>query len=36
MIKKYGGSIEVEDRVKGKPSEGVNFTVTLQKTKKSR
>ena len=33
MIRKYGGSIEVDDRVIGKPSEGVNFTVTLQKAK---
>ena len=36
MIRKYGGSIEVVDRVKGKPSEGVNFTVTLRKTKKTK
>ena len=36
MIRKYGGSIDVVDRVKGKPSEGVNFTVTLQKTKKTK
>ena len=36
MIRKYGGSIEVEDRVIGKPNEGVNFTVTLQKTKKTK
>ncbi|TFH03914.1 MAG: PAS domain-containing sensor histidine kinase, partial [Candidatus Thorarchaeota archaeon] len=33
MIRKYGGSIEVDDRVKGKSSEGVNFTVTLRKAK---
>ncbi|MHA1634071.1 MAG: PAS domain-containing sensor histidine kinase [Candidatus Thorarchaeota archaeon] len=36
MIRKYGGSIEVDDRVKGKPNEGANFTVTLQKTKKTK
>ncbi|MGY5859902.1 MAG: PAS domain-containing sensor histidine kinase [Candidatus Thorarchaeota archaeon] len=36
MIRKYGGSIEVADRVKDKPNEGVNFTVTLQKTKKTK
>ena len=36
MIRKYGGSIEVVDRVKGKPSEGVNFTVTLRKAKKAK
>ena len=36
MTRKYGGSIEVDDRVKGKPNEGVNFTVTLQKTKKTK
>ena len=33
MIRKYGGSIEVDDRVKDKPNEGANFTVTLQKSK---
>ena len=33
MIRKYGGSIEVEDRVKGKPSEGVSFAVTFRKAK---
>ncbi|TFG32353.1 PAS domain-containing sensor histidine kinase [Candidatus Thorarchaeota archaeon] len=33
MIRKYGGSIEVEDRVKGKPNEGVNFAVTFRKAK---
>jgi PAS domain S-box-containing protein len=36
MIRKYGGSIEVADRVKGKSSEGVNFLVTLRKTKKTK
>lgn len=36
MIRKYGGSIDVANRVKGKPSEGVNFTVTLQKSKKTK
>ncbi|MGY5880682.1 MAG: PAS domain-containing sensor histidine kinase [Candidatus Thorarchaeota archaeon] len=36
MIRKYGGSIEVVDRVKGKPSEGVNFLVTLRKAKKAK
>ncbi len=33
MIRKYGGSIEVEDRVPGKPNEGANFIVILQKSK---
>ena len=33
MIRKYGGSVEVTNRVKGNPSEGVNFIVTLRKTK---
>jgi len=36
MIRKYGGSIDVADRVTGEPNEGVNFTVTLQKTKKTK
>ena len=36
MIRKYGGSVEVVNRVKGKPSEGVNFIVTLRKTKKGK
>jgi len=36
MIRKYGGSIDVVDRVEGKPSEGVNFLVTLRKTKKTK
>ncbi len=36
MIRKYGGSIEVVDRVKGKPSAGVIFTVTLRKAKKAK
>jgi PAS domain S-box-containing protein len=34
MIRKYGGSIEVTDRVKDSPSEGAMFIVTLRKTKK--
>jgi len=34
MIRKYGGSIEVTDRVKDTPSEGTKFTVTLRKSKK--
>lgn len=33
MIRKYGGSVEVTNRVKGNPSAGVNFIVTLRKTK---
>jgi PAS domain S-box-containing protein len=36
MIRKYGGSIKVDDRVEGKPSDGVNFIVTLQKAKKTK
>ena len=36
MIRKYGGSVEVVDRVKDKPSEGVNFIVTLRKAKKGK
>ncbi len=36
MIRKYGGSVEVVNRVKGKPSEGVNFIVSLRKTKKGK
>ncbi|MHA1577054.1 MAG: PAS domain-containing sensor histidine kinase, partial [Candidatus Thorarchaeota archaeon] len=36
MIRKYGGSIEVVDRVIGSPSEGINFIVTLRKTKRSK
>ncbi len=35
MVRKYGGSIEVDDRVKGKPSLGAKFTITLRKAKKS-
>ena len=31
MIRKYGGSIEVQDRVIGKPTQGVKFIVTLRK-----
>jgi K+-sensing histidine kinase KdpD len=31
MIRKYGGSIEVQDRVIGKPAKGVKFVVTLRK-----
>jgi PAS domain S-box-containing protein len=34
MIRKYGGSIEVTDRVKDNPSEGSKFIVTLRKSKK--
>jgi PAS domain S-box-containing protein len=34
MIRKYGGSIEVTDRVQGTPSEGTKFIVTLRKSKK--
>lgn len=30
MVKKYGGSIEVQDRVKGKPGLGTKFTITLR------
>lgn len=29
MVRKYGGSIEVQDRVKGKPSHGAKFTISL-------
>ncbi len=32
MIRKYGGSIEVQDRVIGKPAMGSKFIVTLRKT----
>ena len=31
MIRKYGGSIEVQDRVIGKPAMGSKFIVTLRK-----
>ena len=31
MIRKYGGSIEVQDRVIGKPTEGAKFIVILRK-----
>jgi PAS domain S-box-containing protein len=33
MIRKYGGSIEVQDRVIGKPALGSKFIVTLKKAK---
>lgn len=33
MIRKYGGSIDVEDRIAGTPSEGTKFVVTLRKAK---
>ncbi len=36
MIRKYGGSIEVEDRVKGNSSEGSKFIVTLRRSRKSK
>lgn len=36
MIRKYGGMIEVTDRVKDNPSEGLKFIVTLRKTQKSK
>jgi len=36
MIRKYGGSVEVTNRVKDNPSEGVNFVVTLRKTMKGK
>jgi PAS domain S-box-containing protein len=29
MVRKYGGSIEVQDRVKGKPSHGAKFIISL-------
>ena len=35
MVRKYGGSIEVDDRVEGSPSLGAKFTITLRKPKKS-
>ncbi|TET06183.1 MAG: PAS domain-containing sensor histidine kinase [Candidatus Thorarchaeota archaeon] len=31
MIRKYGGTIEVTDRVEGKPAMGSKFTVTMKK-----
>jgi PAS domain S-box-containing protein len=34
MVRKYGGSIEVDDRVKGNPSLGAMFTITLRKPKR--
>jgi PAS domain S-box-containing protein len=34
MIRKYGGSIEITDRVKGNPSDGAKFIVKLKKSKK--
>lgn len=33
MIRKYGGSIEITDRISGTPSEGSKFIVTLRKAK---
>ncbi len=36
MIRKYSGSIEVLNRVKDSPSEGLNFIVTLRKSKKGK
>ncbi|TFG31869.1 PAS domain-containing sensor histidine kinase [Candidatus Thorarchaeota archaeon] len=36
MIRKYAGSIDIEDRILGKPSEGAKFVVTLRKAKNSR
>jgi K+-sensing histidine kinase KdpD len=33
MIRKYGGTIEVHDRIVGKPSMGSKFAVTLKKAK---
>ena len=33
MIRKYGGSIEVQDRVIGKPTKGAKFIVSLIKAK---
>ena len=33
MIRKYGGAIEVQDRVIGKPAMGSKFVVTLRKAK---
>lgn len=36
MISKYGGSIEVEDRVKGNSSKGSKFIVTLRRSRKSK
>ena len=36
MIRKYGGSVEVVNRVNSKSSEGVNFIVTFRKSKKGK
>jgi PAS domain S-box-containing protein len=36
MIRKYGGTIEAQDRVKSHPSEGVTFSVTFRKSKKDK
>ncbi|TFG31684.1 PAS domain-containing sensor histidine kinase [Candidatus Thorarchaeota archaeon] len=36
MIRKYGGSIDIEDRISGKPSEGAKFVVTLRKAKQDK
>ena len=33
MVRKYGGSIEVQDRVIGKPAMGSKFIVTLKRAK---
>ena len=33
MVRKYGGSIEAQDRVVGTPSLGVKFTITLRKAR---
>ncbi len=34
MARKYGGMVEVKDRVKGKPSHGAKFILTLQEVKR--
>jgi PAS domain S-box-containing protein len=33
MVRKYGGTIKVTDRVKGDPSKGARFTITLKEAK---
>ena len=33
MARKYGGTLEVDDRVKGKPNQGAKFILSLKESK---
>ncbi len=33
MARKYGGTLEIEDRVKGKPNQGAKFVLSLKESK---